>query len=278
MINVLLTILLSVSVAAILKITELKHINRMVMIGTNYIVATAILAIILVLKQNVSFSRNTLLLGLAGGITFPLGFYLITRAIGEMGISISVSIMRLSVVIPTFGSIFIWHEIPNVYQDFGIALTLIAIGLLSNFSFVQDRRSAHWFLALAVFCVLGFNDFLMKIFDVLQPLSEKNPFMFVLFGFSGMVSWAFILNQKMPIYVKEIGWGSLLGIPNLLTTFFFILALNQLPGVEVFPMVNIGIISLSLLLGTFVWHEKLTHREWAGFVLAIIAVTLLNVA
>ncbi len=276
MINVLLTILLSVSVAAILKITELKHVNRMVMIGTNYIVATIILAVILVLKQNFLFSRNTLLLGLAGGITFPLGFYLITRAIGEMGISVSVSIMRLSVVIPTFGSIFVWSEIPNTYQDFGIALTLIAIVLLSNFSFIRDKRSAHWILAVSVFFVLGFNDFLMKIFDSLQPLSEKNPFMFVLFGFSGVMSWLFILQQKIPVHPPEIGWGSLLGIPNLFTTFFFILALTQLPGVEVFPMVNIGIISLSLLLGTFIWHEKLSPREWTGFFLALIAVTLLN--
>jgi len=278
MINVLLTILLSVSIAAILKVTELKHSNRMVIIGTNYIVAALILAIFLMIKKDFTFSLSTLLLGLVGGVTFPLGFYLITRAIGEMGISVSVSVMRLSVVIPTFGSIFIWSEIPNTYQYFGIGLTLIAIVLLSNFSFVRDKRSAHWLLALSVFCVLGFNDFLMKIFDSLRPLSEKNPFMFVLFGFSGVVSWVFILQQKIPVHRPEIGWGSLLGIPNLFTTFFFILALKQLPGVEVFPMVNIGIILLSILLGTFIWHEKLTLREWLGFVLAISAVALLNAA
>ena len=274
---VLLTIFMSVSIAAILKITELRHYNRMVIIGTNYFTAAGLLAALLFSAHEVHFSAATLWLGLAGGLTFPLGFYLITRAIGKMGLSVSVSVMRLSVVIPTFGSLLVWHEHPNAYQSVGIGVTLLALFFLSNFSTEKKESNRGWILAVAVFVVLGFNDFLMKIFESLRPLEEKDSFLFVLFGISGILSWLFILSQRPRIRPVEIVWGLGLGVPNMLTTFFFILALKELPGVEVFPSVNIGIITFSLLLGVWVWGEKLSRREWAGFGLALVAVTLLNI-
>jgi drug/metabolite transporter (DMT)-like permease len=153
----------------------------------------------------------------------------------------------------------------------------LALFLLSNFSTEKKDSGTEWLLAVAVFAVLGFNDFLMKIFESLRPLEEKNTFLLVLFGISGVLSWLFIWASRISIHPVEVLWGLGLGIPNMLTTFFFILALSRLPGVEVFPSVNIGIIGFSLLLGIWIWGEKLSRREWAGFILALVAVTLLNV-
>ncbi len=277
MLDVFLTIFMSVCIAVILKMTELRHYNRVVIIGTNYFTAAGLLAALLFFRGNFHFSGLTFGLGLIGGVTFPLGFYFITRAIGKMGLSISVSVMRLSVVIPTFGSLLVWHEHPNEYQIAGIGLTLLALALLSNFSLEKKQSGTQWILILALFLTLGFNDFLMKIFESLRPIDEKDSFLFVLFGFSGILSWLFIAVTKIRLRLTEIFWGLGLGFPNMLTTFFFILALNQLPGVEVFPTVNIGIITFSLLLGIWIWGEKLSPREWAGFVVALAAVTLLNV-
>ncbi len=276
--DVLLTILMSVCIAVILKMTELRHYNRIIIIGTNYFTAAGILAAFLFWKHNFHFSALTFFLGLVGGTSFPLGFYLITRAIGEMGISVSVSVMRLSVVIPTFGSLLVWHEHPTSSQSVGLAVTLFSLLLLSNFSPVKKSRRSQWFLTVSVFLILGFNDFLMKIFESLRPLEEKNSFLLVLFGFSGILSWLFIGFNHLRVRRTELLWGLGLGVPNLFTTFFFILALSHLPGVEVFPTVNIGIISLSLLLGVGIWKERLSAREWTGFALALVAVTLLNIS
>jgi uncharacterized membrane protein len=75
---------------------------------------------------------RTLILGLISGVcslAATLTFFYVMRA---ANLSTMWTVISLAVVIPTFASIILWKEYPNIYQWLGIGLMLIALPLLSQ--------------------------------------------------------------------------------------------------------------------------------------------------
>ncbi|MDI6782770.1 MAG: EamA family transporter [bacterium] len=72
------------------------------------------------------------MIAIIGGIcafAATLTFFYVMRA---ENLSTMWTVISLAVVIPTFASIILWKEYPNLYQWLGIGLMLIALPLLSQ--------------------------------------------------------------------------------------------------------------------------------------------------
>jgi len=71
--------------------------------------------------------------------------------------------------------------------------------------------------------------------------------------------------------------GSLLGIVNYGSLYYLIAALNSsgFKSSVVFSMVNIGIVSLSLIFGLFIYKEKISKLNYLGIGLSFIAIIIL---
>jgi len=264
----------SIAVALILKVNEERGGNRLLLIGSNYIVAS-LLSVILLKGKIYWPGIKTFSLGVGAGINFVLGFLLMLSGISRGPLAVPVTVMRLSVVVPIMASILLWSEHPGVYQWCGIGLGIIAIILFgSGLSRDNSRRGAgegYWLVIVSLFFVMGAGDLLLKAFRELSPGTERLLFTWILFTVAAVIVWILVLVRRIHFDCGTLMRGLFLGVPNLFSTVFVLKALQAIPASRVFPFVILG----STLIGLVVWKERLGRVATAGLVLAAIAVVLL---
>jgi EamA domain-containing membrane protein RarD len=82
--------------------------------------------------------------------------------------------------------------------------------------------------------------------------------------------------SKTLTFAELIG-GTILGIANFGSLYFFIHALNnsKLDSSVVFGLNNLGIVLFSILIGSVLFQEKLSKVNFAGIVMAVSAILIL---
>ncbi|MFB3897669.1 MAG: EamA family transporter [bacterium] len=132
MVYLILSIISSVLFSTSYKIAAKRDCN---LFGVNlifYLIATGLCLSLMVIFRGWHLDWRTLILGLINGIcsmAVTLTFFYVMRS---ANLSTMWTIISLSVVIPTFASIVLWKEYPNLYQWLGIGLMLIALPLLNQ--------------------------------------------------------------------------------------------------------------------------------------------------
>ena len=127
----------------------------------------------------------------------------------------------------------------------------------------------------ALFFVLGAGDILLKAFRETGPDAERSVFTWVLFTVAAVVVWAYLLLRRVRIERRAFLLGLVLGLPNLGSTIFTLLALRTVPASIAFPLVNLAVVAGSTALGYLVWRERLGRAARAGLVVAAAAIVLL---
>ncbi|MEA3476964.1 MAG: EamA/RhaT family transporter, partial [Bacteroidota bacterium] len=72
--------------------------------------------------------------------------------------------------------------------------------------------------------------------------------------------------------------GIILGLINFGSTYYIIKSMASFESSVVFPIVNVGIVSLSTLTGFFIFREKLSWINWLGIFLSLTAIMLIAYA
>jgi drug/metabolite transporter (DMT)-like permease len=270
--------LCSISIAAILKINERRGGDRLLLAGANYLFASVLAFIIL--RGDVSLpSTGTFVLGAVAGIIYVLGFLLLMAGIAKGPLAVSVTVMRLSVAVPVVVAIFLWNETPGSFQWIGLAAGAVAIVLFGLGIKAQDWNkqtgAGFWILMVTMFAVMGAGDILLKAFREMSPDSERLVFTFLLFASAAVFTWLVIFIRRAPFSRSTFLLGLLLGVPNLLSTVFTLLALRGVPASIAFPFINLTVIFGSTLLALVAWKEKLGSVATAGLVVAALALILL---
>ncbi len=226
-----------------------------------------------------AYSSETLLFGALLAFLFVYTFFSFAKAVSIAGTALASVSSRLSVVIPIALSILVFHEIPDAPQVFGFCFALVTILLFYSSlktSSPGPLRFVEAFYLFALLLGIGLNDFCMKLFHEWRPTTEKPFFLFSIFTFSFLYTAGFI-------YLKKIRWekstlirGAILGVPNILSSFFLLSALARLPAIIVYPTVNIGIILLTTLGAALIWSERLNRfGKWA-LLFGLISILLLG--
>ncbi len=281
MVALLFSVLCSVLIAFILKINEIKSGDRLVVLGANYLIATllGILLWYIGSRGEITLKLPVILFAAVFGICFVVAFFAYMKSVRTVGMSLATLVVRLSIVLPLIFSAVFYTEIPTVFQWFGIILTLFTLILFST-SIRRDRTKEYTpegiFYLFLMFVVLGLNDFSMKVFREWQPSGDRGLFLLVLFGMATLFSGMLIVYKKRTIYSRDVVRGAVLGVPNLFSTYFLIAALRALPGIVVYPLVNVSIVVLTALGGLVIWREHLNKMGWFSLGLAIVAILFLS--
>ena len=185
----------------------------------------------------------------------------------------------MSVIIPVSLSILIFGEVPTYLQLLGIIIAIVTIILfylsVKNSSTGKFSRNDYFYL-LILLILIGINDFCFKIFKDWRPAEETDLFILTIFSFAFLYSFIYIILRKIKIDFKTVAAGTVLGIPNVFSSYFMLAALNKLPAIIVYPAINIGIILLTTLAAFLIWKEKMnTYGKWAT-VIGITAIFLLS--
>jgi len=275
----LLTILCSTSIALILKYSDTKKGEPIVLLAGNYLVASLIALTLLIFNESKLFSLQTLLFGAGLGLLFVLSFFAFAKSVSYAGTGLATTSSRLSVIIPILLSTIIFNELPNEYHLLGFIFTLITF-ILFYFSVKGKHMDGEgvlkYLFLIAVFVGIGINDFSMKVFKSWRPEQEEPFFVFFIFSSAFVYSSIYIIINKIKIVKQTALWGLVLGVPNVFSTFFLLGALALLPGILVYPLMNVGIILFTTVLAFLIWKEKLNRWGILALASGLLAILFLS--
>lgn len=284
MIFLWLSILSSTGIYFIFKVREKLKAKLLGVIIINYLVAASLG----LMSNNTLQSGKQLLasgwLPIAGiiGFLFVVMFFLIGHSTEKAGMSLTTIATRMSMIFPIFFSLFIFDEQINFLKLGKIAFTLIAVALAIYQPPRKQIKTLYTFLPLILFIGSGSVDTLVKTAQHLfVPDNEIQLFSSVLFGTSLLASLLFIpfTRDKFKIFTfSSIPLGIALGLANFGSLFFLMKALNNsgLDSSLVFGINNLAIVCFSLVLGFFLFKEKLSKLNRIGVVLSMLGIILLT--
>jgi len=284
MIYLLLSILSSSVIFITFKVTERFKTNLINLITVNYLVA-ALLGFSFN-KHSVSF-LNVLTSGwlpyaLLIGFSFILMFFLIGYSTRLSGVAVTTIAGKLSMVIPILFSILYFSEKTTILKISGLILATIAVFLTSYRPIDKARNIKLIIIPIAIFLGSGITDSVVKYAQTYHvPNSMSLLFPAVVFLTALLLGLIFILvkpkSLSKNISIAELIGGTILGIANFGSLYFFILALNnsKLDSSVVFGLNNICIVLFSIVIGSVMFKEKFSRVNFAGVLMAVIAILIL---
>ena len=268
----------SITIALILKVNERRGGSRILIAGANYLVASAI-SLFMLGAHAPRPGAAALALGGAAGVIYVLGFLLLMAGIARLPLAVPITVARLSVALPVVVSILLWGEKPGLFQWLGIALGLVAVVLfgagISGTEHVARSERRSVLLIASLFIVLGLGDVVLKAFREKAPDADRLGFTFVLFFAAALFTWLLVLVRRVRFDARTFVLGLALGVPNLFSTVFTLLALRSVPASIAFPFINLTVIAGSTLLGLAIWKERLRAMSAVGLLAAAAAIVLL---
>lgn len=218
------------------------------------------------------------------GFLFIVMFFVIGLSSRASGLSITSLASKMSVVIPVLFSILYYNEAMSFLKAFGIIIAIIGL-VMAVFKKTKGELSAkRMLIPLVLFAGMGLVDSLVKYSqDAYVTDALSSVFTALLFSISflcGVVvllfrpkMWRWFGNWKLLIV------GISLGIVNYGSIYFMIRALNSniFDSSVIFGINNIGIVSLSALIGLVGFRERLSRLNWVGLFVCLAAIVLLSV-
>ena len=308
MIYLILAIICSSSIALIFKYSEKNETNRYAVTSVNYFTAFTVSLLMILLKPpikiygvNISitsfnneitkvildndgiFSQGAsltwaVLLGVAGGLFFFLSFVYYQKSVGKNGAAISGTFGKMGILVPMIFSIIIWREIPGILQWVGILMALFSIIFvnISSNKDVNGNTNINKTLIL-LFLFGGMAEFQNKLFQQYALTEYKNVFLFTIFVVAFFLSLYFVIKSKQKISLQDLIVGFLVGIPNLFSSYFLIMALGSIPTSIAFPIYSAGSIIFISLGEVLIYKERLSKRNKVAIIIVILALILINI-
>jgi len=279
MIYLFLTIICSSCIALILKQSDSNKGNPLVLLAANYFVCT-IVSFIYLIRTNIFFDFELILFGVILGGLFVITFFSFAKAVSLAGTALATVSSRLSVIVPIIFTFIIFSESPNFYQFIGIILAFCTI-LLFYFSLKENNKNRlqekkNYIYLLVVLVGIGINDFCLKIFEHHYTEEYKSLFLVSIFFSAFLYTAIILLIKKIKPDTRTLILGSILGVPNVYSTYFLIAALGQLPAIIVYPSTNIGIIVVTTFLATMIFKESLNKYAHFSLAVGIVSIVLLT--
>ena len=120
MISLILTVFCSTSIALLLKHNDSKSGSAIILLAGNYMTASLLGLLLLLLKQEIHISHVPIIFGAVLAMLFVLSFFSFAKAVSAAGTALATLNSRLSVLLPVILSVIFYTEIPgsNDYAGF----------------------------------------------------------------------------------------------------------------------------------------------------------------
>ena len=223
-------------------------------------------------------------LSILTGFWFIFTYLLMTASTQRSGVTVTSLSSKLSVVLPTLAGVVLFSETLNFVATMGIVLALVALVLVVGGKKNNVKTKGNgWIVTLLpvfIFFGTGTGDILMKITEQQNTVGNLGfmiafiYFVALIFGII-IVVWD-IARGKSRWQWKSTAGGIMLGVINYFSTFCVYNSMRCFDNVVLFPIYNIGVVSLTAIVGWLLFKEKLTWKNYLGLGIAIIAVILIT--
>ena len=220
-------------------------------------------------------------LSLLTGFWFIFTYLLMIASTQRSGVTVTSLSSKLSVVLPILAGVIMLGERLNFVATTGIVLALVALVLvLEKKKESGEKNNRSWLLPVCIFFGTGTGDILMKITEQ-QNSGDDLGFMIAFIYFVALifgiiiVIWDLVRGKSKWQWKSALG-GIGLGVINFFSTSSVYHAMRSFDNVVLFPIYNIGVVSLTAVVGWLVFKEKLTLKNYIGLIIAVIAVVLIT--
>lgn len=227
---------------------------------------------------------------LALGLGFIITFMLSGLATQKIGMTITSLANNISLIIPVLFSLLVFgsEEVHfSTVNYFGLALGIVAVGIASYKADNTKSSGRFWQsggLALAVFLCYGISNTAINYIqmNLIQDSPGAIPVMLIMVlgaVVSGALLGAYRWTKGLDTWNYKVIFAAFtLGIPNFLSFYFLILALNHFgsSGALVYPLYNMGVILLSAAVSVLYFKEELSRINKVGLALAILSILFIS--
>jgi drug/metabolite transporter (DMT)-like permease len=290
--NLVLTIVFTSWLLIAFRVFDLYKIDHLQGIIFNYIVC-ALIGFFLFHNYEKILEINSfdtwILFALITGTCFMPTFYLMAYTVKNVSVTVSTIASKISLIIPVSVSLlylnkeisFTWLNIAGLFLGLG-AILMSSIKKNTEPSSVSVQNRFLYFLPALVFLGGGLVDVLINITNFNYLPKDKSS-LFPFFAFSAAaLSGLFVLVIRMILFkeklkIRNLVGGIVLGIPNYLSIFFLLRALQDFEnnGALIFPVLNICVILVNSIVAILFFKEKLSRYNYAGLFLAIVSLMLI---
>ncbi|MBO5356899.1 MAG: EamA family transporter [Clostridia bacterium] len=224
---------------------------------------------------------KTVICAMFYGLLLVCGQWLYTVALTNGKTGICATVYAFGFVIPTLSGAIFWSEKITIFGALGI-LTVIPVLIISGLNKNQNNTSASKSYIIPLFFAMlcsGGLGIVQKIHQKSEVANQRNVLILIAFLFAFTVSLIFFLTMKKGAnqitrknFVFCMLVGSFFSCCNMLNTYLS----GVLDSAVFFPLINIGSILSSLILGLIVYKEKITKKDAIVLVLGFLAIVLVN--
>ena len=288
MLWLILSILSATGIFVTFKFIDKYNVPLINVIVVNYIVAASFGFIL-----NGSFpvkeivSSNWIFPAMIIGLLFILMFFVVGKSSQKAGISITTVASKMSVVIPMLFAIIAYNEIVSTLKIIAIILAVFAVALSVYAKPEKSNRSGLLavILPLVLFLGMGINNSLM-IYSKENYVNAEMSSVFTAASFGTSLLFGIIIVFAKPSALKGFKlyktWvlGGILGAVNFGAVYFMFRVLNTglFANSVTYGIVDVGIVALTVIIGTMFFKEKLSRINIFGVSLSIITIVLLTLA
>ena len=275
MIALSLTIILTTVLFLVFKEFSKRDINTHQAITFNYLTAALIALFIGDVNYNVTNLVNTAWFHstIALGAFFIVMFNIMAITTQKLGISISSMASKMSLIIPVIGAIIFQNASIGIYKIAGIIIAIAAVYL----TFKKSGSTTKPTLAIILFFGAGILDMWIDFIrnNYLSSTFDFNSFIVTVFFTAFGMGLLKVIWEGKRILRKNIVAGIVLGVPNYFSIYFVLLALENLGGIYVFPILNIGVVLLSAIISWLFYQEQMSKTNWMGIGLACLSIVII---
>lgn len=285
MIYLLLAILCSSLINLIFKAFSHYQIHLLTAIVVNYltcsILGQAIAGSLVWSKAQVDAPYFEFALAL--GLLFIIIFFCMGTTTQKFGVGVNAVSAKMGFVFPSLFFLIYLQEPISSLQVLAIGIAIIAILLMVPIkqSPLQPKNNLIIYPIL-VFLGSGLIDAALKWMELKLGADEQALMASTtIFSSAAVVGLVILLIKSPKIELKNILAGILLGIPNLFSIYFLILAIGHLKQWSTglfFASNNLGVIVLSTLAAVFLMSEKLNSRQRVGLFLSCLSIIIVSIA
>jgi drug/metabolite transporter (DMT)-like permease len=257
-----------------------SHNRRLDLVTTgslSYCCSACLAVVWLLARPDAPVLLPGLVYGGINGIAYFSAYFFLIYAMRHQGIAATSAVSQLSILLPIGFSILLWGEYPTRQQSAGILVALSSLLLLDvrRDGVAGVIKSLRLALA-AFFLIAGTARLMAKAYAEVGPPAGIPSYVATLFVVTALASVAVLAGRHVRPRLEEVLWGLGIGACNVLQILFFLRALEELPGIIVFPVA--GSVSLVVVTVTAVllFHERPTARLYVGIATSAVAVFLLN--
>lgn len=289
MIDLLITVGLFNVVVILFKLFPKYKVDNLQALIFNYLTA-ATLGLVMYLSKGHSFSitevvnSSWILHAIAIGVLFIVVFNFYAFGTQKVGVAISTVANKMSMIFPTIAGLILYSETNFIfYKVLGFLFAMVGIYLTSTKNGKLSFDKKYIWIILAIFIGQGIADVLFGNCSKLPGAEKQTELIFVvLFIIAALVGFIMLTGKSLgggsKFEARNILWGIAVGVPNFGTLFFMFRALQTsgLDQSEVYPIISMGAVFSSAVIGWLLFKEKLTSSNWLGILFAILGIAVIT--